>query len=181
MRRLLPLALVLALSACSATAPSAPGPTPSSATGPATAGAGPDALTKMICEDEVHTELAGFLGVDTVEPPRPTWVPPVFTCVYAYADGRFTMTVWEQPDKAATEAYFKSKSDGGTVLRGLGEAAATLPDGSVVLRKDTKVLLVDVSTLPKQFGQPPSDPAHAALTIAQVVMHCWIETAPSPL
>jgi hypothetical protein len=91
------------------------------------------------------------------------------------------MTVWEQPDKAATEAFFKSKSDGGTPLRGLGEAAATLPDGSVVLRKDTKVLLVDVSGLPQRLGTPPVDPAHAALIIAQVVMHCWIEAAPSPL
>ena len=43
----------------------------------------------------------------------------------------------------------------------LGEGAFISPNGDVVTRKDYKVLAVDPSKLPAQFGQPPADKAGA--------------------
>jgi len=46
-------------------------------------------------------------------------------------------------------------------------------DGSVVVRKDWKVLYVDVSHLPPQFGQPPQAAPDAALSVAATILSCW--------
>lgn len=180
MRRSLPLTLLLlalAASACTATESPNPNPSPQPAGAPSPQ-TGPDALTRMVCEDEVRLELKAALGVDTPQPPTATWAEPTFTCAYAYSDGKLTMTVREQPDKAATEQYFTAKRDAAAQrkdLPGLGEAAFALPDGSIYLRKDEKVMFVDVSGLPDQFGQPPVGRERVALAVVATVMHCWIE------
>ena len=54
-----------------------------------------------------------------------------------------------------------------------GEGAFITTNGSVIVRKDFKVLDVDVSKLPMQFGVPPQDRANAALSVAATVMGCW--------
>ena len=46
-------------------------------------------------------------------------------------------------------------------------------DGSVVVRKDWKVLLVDDSALPTQFGVPPTSASDIAVTVADVILGCW--------
>jgi hypothetical protein len=46
-------------------------------------------------------------------------------------------------------------------------------DGSIVVRKDWKVLYVDVSHLPAEFGQPPQSAADAALGVAATILGCW--------
>ena len=168
MRRLLPLlaiSIALTLAACSTTPP-----VPAAATA--------DDLTKMICEDEVRQELKAALGVDTPQAPKASWSDPTFTCVYAYDTGTFTMTVRQFADRAATDAYFTARRDEQPQrrdLQGLGEAAYAAPDGSVSFRKDTKVMLVDVSGLPTTFGKPPIDRAKVALTIVATVLQCWVE------
>jgi hypothetical protein len=62
---------------------------------------------------------------------------------------------------------------GQVALNGLGDAAFAGPDGSVVVRKDFKVLRIDVGKLPAQFGQPPRPRAEVATTAATIIMNCW--------
>ena len=49
-------------------------------------------------------------------------------------------------------------------LPGLGQGAFQVTDGSVVVRKDYKVLLIDVTKLPAQFGVPPHPAATSRST-----------------
>ena len=55
----------------------------------------------------------------------------------------------------------------------LGQGGYETRDGSVVVRKDWKVLLVNISDLPAQFGELPAPAANVALTIANVILGCW--------
>src|SRR5206468_12406574 len=60
--------------------------------------------------------------------------------------------------KASTDAYFDEvaqKLGKSEKINGLGQGAYTTSDKSAVVRKDYKVLLVDISKLPAQFGSPP--------------------------
>jgi hypothetical protein len=43
----------------------------------------------------------------------------------------------------------------------------------VVVRKDWKVLLVDSSKLPPQFGVPATPSGDVAVTVADVILGCW--------
>jgi hypothetical protein len=58
-------------------------------------------------------------------------------------------------------------------LANLGQGAFQTTDGSVVVRKDWKVLLVNISGLPAQFAVPPTSPANVAVTVADVILGCW--------
>ena len=55
----------------------------------------------------------------------------------------------------------------------IGQGAFLTTNGSVVVRKDWKVLVVDVSKLPVTFGQPPFSHKDAAIAIASTIMGCW--------
>jgi hypothetical protein len=43
----------------------------------------------------------------------------------------------------------------------------------VVVRKDWKVLLVNIAGLPAQFAVPPTNRADVAVTVADVILGCW--------
>ena len=58
-------------------------------------------------------------------------------------------------------------------LANLGQGAFQVTNGSVVVRKDWKVLLVDVTGLPAQFGVPPTSSRAVAVTVADVILACW--------
>ena len=58
-------------------------------------------------------------------------------------------------------------------LEALGQAGFQTTDGSVVVRKDWKVLLVDNTGLPPQFGVPPTSASAVAVTVADVILGCW--------
>ena len=68
------------------------------------------------------------------------------------------LSVKELSSWAQTYAYFDARHPTGQArtLQGLGQGAFQTTDGSVVVRKDWKVLLVDSSGLPAQFGVPPT-------------------------
>ena len=55
----------------------------------------------------------------------------------------------------------------------IGDEAFAVKSHSVIVCKDRKVLIVDVTTLPAAFGKPPLDPLTAAETIAITIMECW--------
>ena len=136
----------------------------------------PSESTRMICEPEAQKDLAATLGVKTVTPPTPIWLMHTYTCQYAYSDGHFTLSVKQLPDATQTRDYFTSLGDRLTrrmPLTGLGQGAFTTADGSVIVQKDDKILLVDVHGLPTRFGVPSDTRANAAISIAATIMGCW--------
>jgi hypothetical protein len=129
----------------------------------------------MVCASEAQRNIDRTLGVTGVVD-RPTWVDHRYSCRFAYPSGAFTLSVKELSSWPETYAYFHSLAsslgDTGTVS-GLGQGAFTTRNGSVVVRKDWKVLLVDISRLSTQFGAPPTSSADAAYTVADLILGCW--------
>ena len=86
------------------------------------------------------------------------------------------LSVKELANKAQTDAYFASLATklGKTEnIKGLGQGAFTTKNLSAVVRKDYKVLTVDISKLPANFGTPPDTRANIALNVAATIMGCW--------
>ena len=173
---LLAVVAVTALVACGQSQ-SAPAPAPAKSSEPVALSVNtPSESTRMICAPEAQKDLAATLGVKTVTPPTPTWLTHTYTCQYAYTDGHFTLSVKQLPDATQTRDYFASLGDRLTRrmrLTGLGQGAFTTADGSVIVQKDDKVLLVDVNGLPSRFGVPSDTRANAAISIAATIMGCW--------
>ena len=138
-------------------------------------GAEPSASSKMICSDEAQKDIAASLGVKATVS-TPTWVDDVYACKYVYPTGTITLSVKELTNEAATTAAYKSSA---TQLGRrpevvtFGQGAFITTNGSVIVRKDFKVLDVDVSKIPEKFGSPPQDRSNVALSIAATVMSCW--------
>jgi hypothetical protein len=80
------------------------------------------------------------------------------------------LSSWSQ-----TFTYFRSlRTTGKTqTLRNLGQGAFRTSAGDVVVRKDWKVLLVNISGLPTQFGRPPTGATDVAYTVADLILGCW--------
>jgi hypothetical protein len=166
----------LARAGCGTTA--APSTAPSSTAPRATAG-GPSASTRMICASEAQHDLARTLGLAATSVSSPTWRSHVYSCRYRYADGAFTLSVYQRADADAAHATFAALGAQLTrrmELDGLGEDAVTTADGSVLVQKDDDVLLVDIRALPPRFGVPPDSRANAAISIAATIMGCWTES-----
>jgi hypothetical protein len=138
----------------------------------------PSKSATMICSDEGQKDIAAALGgTKPVSVTTPTWSDNrIYSCTYVYPSGAVTLSVKELPTKSATKSYFASLSQSlgrqGTKLP-LGQAAFRTTNGSVVVRKDTKVLLVDVSRLTADLGVPPEKADQAAGNVAAAVLGCW--------
>jgi hypothetical protein len=174
----------LLLAACGSSAKPTGSPTtqPPGASGPTAhvakaATDDPSVSAKMICSDEVKTELSSLLGVQPIAPLEPTWKDHVYSCTYRYKGGELTLSVKELVDKSATDAYYASlATELGKKqnINGLSPGGAfTTKNDSVVVLKDYKVLLVDISGLPKQFGNPPDASKNIALNVGSLIMGCW--------
>ena len=169
------LALLVVLPACSSSSKADPGNTPVTLE---VAGPNPSISAQMIC-GEVKEEIAqSAIGIDTVKPLAPKWSDHLYSCDYRYKGGAvMTLSVKEMSSVDETSAYFDSLGERlGRVqkLEGLGEGAFHTTNDSVVVRKDYRVLLVDVSKLPAQFGQPAAKRIDAAISVATTIMGCWI-------
>jgi hypothetical protein len=173
-------ALAVLLAGCGGqpAAPSAPPGAPS--VGPAVVTALPDAPSpqaEMVCAPEAQQDIQDLIGV------VPTAVGPIqyanhtSTCRYAYANGAFTLVVQDLPNDITTTKTYEALAGrlGKIDSIDLPDAQAfTTNDGSIVLRRDTKVMLVDVTQLPGTFGSPPSPRADAARLIMKAVLNCWV-------
>lgn len=157
---------------------------PTTASGPGTAtsrvplpaGKYPSAISKMVCGSDARREIAAALGLQAQVISTPTWVNHLYSCRYQYADGAFTLSVQELSSWAQTFSYFRGLAhDFGNArsLRNLGQGAFSETNGSVVVRKDWKVLTVDITGLPAQFGVPPTGSGDIAVTVADVILGCW--------
>jgi hypothetical protein len=142
---------------------------------PLPAGKNPSVISKMVCGDEAQQKINLVLGV-TAHVTKPTWVDDVYSCRYVYPNGSFTMSVKELSSWTQTVDYFHSLQttlgDTGS-LGNLGQGAFTAKNGSVVVRKDWKVLDVAIAGLPAEFGRPPTTSADVAFTIADLILGCW--------
>jgi hypothetical protein len=138
--------------------------------------AAPSISAKMICEQEAANEVAAVIGIKTTKPVVPTWSHGLYSCRYVYTSGEIALSVKELPNQTATDAYFASLQrflGERQPWANLGQAAFVTPNGSMVVRKDNKVLFVDISRLPARFGSPPSQRSNAALNVAITIMGCW--------
>ena len=129
----------------------------------------------MVCQRKVQREVNLVLGVTATVSDR-TWVEHDYSCRYGYPSGSFELSVKELSSWAQTLAYFhglgKQLGDTGS-LGNLGQGAFRTSGGDVVVRKDWKVLLVDVSGLPSQFGVPPTSATDVGFTVADIILGCW--------
>jgi hypothetical protein len=170
---------MLSMTSCGGSKPATPPGNPQNATvhvAPPVRAA-PSAAAKMICAHETQTELAAVLGVHTTQPVVPTWTGHLYSCRYTYDSAFMVLSVKELSSHAQTDAYFTS------LAHRLGQAQRpqaidrgaffTTNNRSVVVRKDDKVLLVNISGLPAQFGAPPYTRADIAIKVAATIMDCW--------
>jgi hypothetical protein len=141
------------------------------------AAATPSKSAQMICDAEAQQKmLSDATGVRTTEPVSATWTDSVYSCRYVYGTDVMVLSVKELADKAGTDDYYSSLGRTLGVARTvspLGEAAFVTRNGSLVVRKDFKVLLVDVGLLPEQFGSPANARENIALNAASAIMGCW--------
>ena len=173
------LACMLSVTSCGGSKPATPpGNPPNPIVHTAQpARATPSASAKMICAPKTQTELAGVLGVHTTQPVVPTWTDHLYSCRYTYHNSFMVLSVKELTNQSQTDAYFRS------IAHRLGQsqrpslldrgAFFTTKNRSAVVRKDYKVLLVNISGLPDQFGAPPYTRADIAVKVAATIMGCW--------
>ena len=179
MRRLAyALVLTLALGACGGAGMKSSASTPNTKVPLLeVAGSEPSASSRMVCAAEGKHEIAASVGIDTSRPLVGTWNDHVYACDYDYGGGRvMTLSVKELSTASETTAYFNmlgTKLGRMGALHGLGEGAYQTRNGSTVVRKDYRVLLVDDARLPAQFGKPLSPRRDVALSVAATIMGCW--------
>jgi hypothetical protein len=129
----------------------------------------------MVCASEAQRDIGQVLGLKA-DVQSPTWVGHLYTCRYQYPDGYFTLSVKELSSWPQTYAWYhmlaRQLGDVGS-LGNLGQGAFTTGNGSVVVRKDWKILTVQISGLPPQFGAPPTPRADIADTVSDLILGCW--------
>jgi hypothetical protein len=139
------------------------------------AGTNPSVSAKMICEAEAESDIADAIEVQTTSVTKPTWIDHVYSCTYVYPKGKIVLSVKEVSNAAETTAYFNrlAKKYGKTQnINGLAQGAFIAPNDDVVVRKDYKVLLVDVQGIAKNF-EPAMPRVEVAENIAAAIMSCW--------
>jgi hypothetical protein len=140
------------------------------------AGPNPSASAQMVCASEAQQELASVLGVAGTVLAPPTWVDHLYSCRYVYPDGTMALSVKELSNRSETTAYFESlrgllgRSE---QLKSVAQGAFVTKDGSLVLRKDYKVLYVDTSGLPVPFGSGFRSRSQVAVGVGVTVLGCW--------
>jgi hypothetical protein len=146
-----------------------------SAKAPKPAGKSPSSIARMVCQKKASGEIAQVLGVRATVS-TPTWSDHLYSCGYAYKSGTMVLSVRELSSWKQTYAYFDNlaKTLHKTIpIHGLGQGAFRVRDGSIVVRKDWKILLVDTSGLHGSTGSPPSTQSEVALDAAAVILGCW--------
>jgi hypothetical protein len=181
MRTVPAIALVVGMAAGCSTTPKVSAttqpatPNASTTARPLPAGPFPSTVSKMVCVSKAASEVSAALGEDAAVT-TPTWVDHLYRCRYNYPTGSVALSVKELSSWPETFAYFKSLETQRGVketLYNLGQSAFQTANGSVVVRKDFKVLLVDDTGLPPRSGTPPTTPGNIAITVADVVLGCW--------
>jgi hypothetical protein len=141
------------------------------------AGPLPSESAKMVCQKEAQTDIAGSLTVAATRVTTPTWVEAehLYSCTYVYPQGKVTLSVKDMSSEQETTAYFdgiEQKYGVSDQLIGLGQGAEVLKNGDAVVRKDYKVLFVDVHAIPENFTSLMKR-SDVSTGIAVAIMGCW--------
>jgi hypothetical protein len=140
------------------------------------AGPKPSESAQMVCGSEGQDDIEQIIGQPTTTPPAPTWVDHLYSCQYIYASGVLTLSVKELSTEAQTRTYYTrllGRLGRQQQLKGVAQGAYVTARGSVVLRKDYKVLLVDTSGIPNTFGTSGAPRKQLAIGVAVTVLGCW--------
>ena len=178
----LALAALFVLAACGSSSP--PKASPGTSTGTTTvtyepAGVNPSTSAKMVCTTEAQDEIAGALGMSATKVTPPTWKDHIYSCTYVYPKGSFVLSVKELVSEKTTTDFFNAYKQKLGVKENLygfsGQGAFIAKNDDVVVRKDYKVLLVDVKNVPKGTGTfvPAMVRPDVATNVASVIMNCW--------
>ena len=142
---------------------------------PQPAGREPSSIAKAICRPKAANLIHDVVG-EAARISTPTWRNHLYSCDYRYAGGTMVLSVKELSSWSQTYRYFDGlgRSMHKTIpILQLGQGAFRVRDGSIVVRKDWKVLLVNVAGLPRQFGNPATSVEGVALSVAGVILDCW--------
>jgi len=167
------VAVALAVAGCGSTSGGRASSTVSTAQ---RAGPNPSESARMVCAEEAQHDIAASLGATPTRVTTPTWADHVYACDDDYPGAVISLSVKELVDARATTRYFDAL--GARLGRrpdpfALGDGAFATPGGSVVVRKDYKVLLVDTTRVPDGFGRPAQDRLDVGLSVAAILMACW--------
>jgi hypothetical protein len=137
----------------------------------------PSKSAKMVCQKEARDDIAASLGVKEKSVTTPKWVRAqhLYSCTYVYPRGKITLWVKELSSENETTSYFDSlKGKYGVTqeINGLGQGAWILKNNDLLVRKDYKVLLVDVAGIPANFTKLMTR-SDVALNIGVAIMGCW--------
>lgn len=130
----------------------------------------------MVCQDKAAAEIQDVLGEKATVVDR-SWRNDLYSCEYRFKAGTMVLSVKELSSWAQTYAYFAMLGNTlhktGQPINNLGQGAFQVRNGSVVVRKDWKILLVDITGLPSEFGSPPTPSSDVAATVADIILGCW--------
>jgi hypothetical protein len=161
------LAVLLGIAGCGSPTAAARVPLP--------AGKSPSGISRMICTPKTATEIAQIMGARSPAP-APAWAGHRYSCGYRYPEGTMVLSVKELSGWPQTYAYFGQLArtlHRTTPIARLGQGAFITGDGSVVVRKDWKILLVDISGVRGDVGSPPKPPGELAIYVAEAILNCW--------
>jgi hypothetical protein len=145
---------------------------PAGAAGPQAAEKKPSKLATMVCAPKTAEEIGQIVALHETVVGK-TWLDHRYSCRYRFKIGTMVLSVKELSSWSQTIGYFRSleaQLRRKQSLYGLGQGAFETRDGSVVVRKDWKVLVVDTSRLP---GEASSSTSNIALAVAAAIMECW--------
>jgi hypothetical protein len=130
----------------------------------------------MVCEQEARSEIAQELGEHATRVSHPTWERHLYSCTYHYPQGSVVLSVKELSSRSQTQRYvdaLASSLGATTPLDGIGQHAFEVRNGSVVVQKDYKVLLVNTTGIHAPFTSGATGNINVAQTVASVIMACW--------
>lgn len=165
----------LAATGCTGSSVNPTAVTATKVTVPLPAGKYPSKISKMVCSAKAGHDIGGAVGAKaTIE--DITWVQHRYSCQYHFSTGSMTLSVQEVSSWPETTDYFTALANSMGVAQqiyGLGQGAFQATNGSVVVRKDWKILVVDPTGLPAQLGKPAVSPTTVALRATYQILGCW--------
>ena len=174
-RGLAVLALVLLAVAGCSTGAGSTAATNTKITEPLPAGPTPSAISMMVCSRKAAKEINATIGQKATVG-EVAWVQHRYSCRFGYSTGSMVVSVKELSSWPETIAYFDSLATAmglSQKIYGLGQGAFQATDGSVVVRKDWKVFVVNTSGLPTEFGVPSASSGNVALRVSYDILGCW--------
>jgi hypothetical protein len=136
----------------------------------------PTEAARMVCGAEVRRDVKQVLTLASLPAPTATWQSSTYTCTYRLPMGLLLLAVHQTPGAAAAHSYagaVRTRLDHVQDLAGLTDIAFGTRSGTVVLVKDSDVLTVDTTGLPRQLGSNRQKRTDLAYELASDILGCW--------